>query len=144
MNLTGWEPFYAMDQIFNQFPAFFGYEPQLGVGEYLDFDWFPPVDISETDKEYLIRAALPAVRKEDVQVTYTDGMLTLSGERRKEEEQSGEKLHRVESLYGNFMRSFELPDTIDAGAISAVAKDGVLTIHVPKTEAKKLATITVQ
>ena len=145
MSLSKWEPFYAMDKMFNRFPTFFGYEqPRLGVGENLDFEWAPPVDISETDQEYLIRAVLPAVKKEDVKVTYKDGMLTLSGERRKEEEQVGEKFYRVESFYGNFLRSFELPDAIDAGAIKAVAKDGVLTVHVPKTETKKLATIAVQ
>jgi HSP20 family protein len=144
MNLTRWEPFYGMDKMFDRLPGFFGYRPQLGAGEYRDFDWTPSVDISETDKEYLIRAALPAVKKEDVKVTYEDGMLTLSGERRKEEEKVGEKFHRVESLYGNFTRSFQLPDAIDAGKISAVAKDGVLTVHVPKTEVKKLATIAVQ
>ena len=146
MNLTKWEPFYAMEKMFTRFPAFLGQRPLRGNSEYFDFDWSPSVDISETDKEYLIRAALPAVKKEDVTVTYEDGMLTLSGERHKEEEHEGEKFHRVESFYGNFSRSFELPDAIDAEAISAEAKDGVLTIHVPKTKAetKKIATIKVQ
>jgi HSP20 family protein len=146
MNLTRWEPFYAMYKVFNRFPDFLGYGPRLGAAEYRDFDWSPSVDISETDKEYLIRAALPAVKKEDVKVTYEGGMLTLSGERRKEEEQRGEKSHRVESFYGNFSRCFELPDTIDAEAISAEAKEGVLTVHVPKTkvEVRKPATIKVQ
>ena len=144
MNLTRWEPFYGMDKMFNRLPGLFGYAPW--GSEYLDFDWSPSVDISETEKEYLIRAALPAVKKEDVKVTYEDGMLTLSGERRKEEEQKGEKFHRVESFYGNFSRSFELPNAIDAEAISAEAKDGVLTVHVPKmkAEATKPATIKVQ
>jgi HSP20 family protein len=146
MNLTRWEPFYAMDKMFNRFPSLFGYGPRLGTAEYPDLDWLPSVDISETDQEYLIRAALPAVKKEDVEVTYEDGTLTLSGERRKEEGETGEKFHRVESFYGNFSRSFELPDAIDADAISAEVKDGVLTVHVPKTkvEVKKLATIKVQ
>ena len=146
MNLTKWEPFYVMDKMFNRFPAFFGQMPRLGAGGYFDFDWAPSVDISETDKEYLIRAALPAVKKEDVKVTYEDGTLTLSGERRKEEEQESEKFHRVESLYGNFSRSFELPDAIEAERISAEAKDGVLTVHVPKMKAepRKIATINVQ
>jgi len=143
MNLSKWEPFYAMDKIFN---PWFGYRPPMGAGEYVDFDWAPSVDISETEKEYLIRAALPAVKKEDVKVTYENGMLTLSGERRKEEEAKDEKFHRVESFYGSFSRCFDLPDAIDANAISAEAKDGVLTIRVPKmkAEAKKFATITVQ
>ena len=146
MNLTRWEPFYAMDKMFHRFAPFFGHLPRLQADEYLDYDWTPSVDISETEKEYLIKAALPAVKKEDVEVTYEDGMLTLSGERRKEEEQKGEKFHRVESFYGNFSRSFELPDAVDPETITAEAKEGVLTVHVPKTkvETKKLATIKVQ
>jgi HSP20 family protein len=146
MNLVRWEPFYEMDKMFSRFPAFFGQRPMLGGGEYFDFDWSPSVDISETDKEYLIRATVPAVKKEDVKVTYENGTLTLSGERRKEYEEKGEKFHKVESLYGNFSRSLELPDDINAEAISAEAKDGVLTVHVPKTkvEQKKIATIKVQ
>ena len=145
MNLMRWEPFEAMDLMFNRFPGFFRFDkPQLGTGEY--FDWSPATDISETDKEYLIRAALPAVKKEDVKVTYENGVLTLRGERRQQEEQKDEKFHRVESYYGNFSRSFALPDVIDEDAIKAESKDGVLTIHVPKaqSEMKKLTTIKVQ
>ncbi len=142
MNLMRWEPFEAM-KMFNYFPNSFG-RPLLETGEY--FDWAPSVDVSETGQEYLIRAALPAVKKEDVKVTYEDGMLTLSGERRQKAEQKDVKYHRVENYYGKFSRSFALPDAIDADAISAESKDGVLTIHVPKSksEAKKLTTITVQ
>ncbi len=142
MNLMRWQPFEAM-KMFDYFPNSFG-RPLLETGKY--FDWSPSVDVSETDQEYLIRAALPAVKKEDVKVTYEDGMLTLSGERRQEEEQKDVKYHRVESYYGNFSRSFMLPDAIDADAIKAESKDGILTIHLPKSksEAKKLTTITVQ
>jgi HSP20 family protein len=145
MNLMRWEPFEAMDLMFNRFPSFFRFDrPQLGTGEY--FDWSPATDISETDKEYLIRAALPAVKKEDVKVTYENGVLTLSGERRQQEEQKDEKFHRVENYYGNFSRTFALPDVIDEDAIKAESQDGVLTIHVPKaqSEVKKLTTIKVQ
>ena len=145
MNLTRWEPFEAMDLMFNRLPGFFRFgRPQLGTGEY--FDWSPATDISETDEEYLIRAELPAVKKEDVKVTYENGVLTLSGERRQQEQQKDEKFHRVESYYGNFSRTFALPDVIDEDAIKAESKDGVLTIHVPKaqSEVKKLTTIKVQ
>lgn len=142
MNLMRWEPFEAM-KMFNYFPNSFG-RPLLETGEY--FDWAPSVDVSETGQEYLIRAALPAVKKEDVKVTYEDGMLTLSGERRQKEEQKDVKYHRLENYYGKFSRSFALPDAIDADAISAESKDGVLAIHLPKSksEAKKLTTIRVQ
>jgi HSP20 family protein len=144
MNMIPWEPFYSMDDMFKSLPALFGRLTPLSGN--MSTAWSPPVDISETGEEYLIRAALPAVKKEDVSVTVEDGMLTLSGERRQKEEQNGEKFHKVESFYGDFSRSFALPDAIDAGAIRAESQDGVLTIHVPKTkaEAKKPATIKVQ
>jgi len=144
MSLIRWEPFYSVDDMFKGLPALFGrVSPFSG---YANTDWSPSVDISESGEEYLIRAALPAVKKEDVSVTVDDGMLTLSGERRQKEEQNGEKFHKVESFYGNFSRAFALPEGIDAAAIRAESKDGVLTIHVPKTkaEARKPTSIKVQ
>jgi HSP20 family protein len=138
MEFMRWEPFGAMN-VCSCFPNSFG-RPLLEAGEY--FDWSPSVDISETGAEYLIRAALPAVRKEDVKVTYEDGLLTLTGAR--QEEEKGVKYHRVENYYGNFSRSFVLPDAIDAEAIRAELKDGVFTIHLPKSKSKKPTTITVQ
>ena len=144
MSLIRWEPFYSVDDMFKGLPALFG--RMTPFSGYANTDWSPSVDISESGEEYLIRAALPAVKKEEVAVTGEDGMLTLSGERRQKEEQNGEKFHKVESFYGNFSRAFALPEGIDAAAIRAESKDGVLTIHVPKTkvEAKKPTTIKVQ
>lgn len=150
MSLIRWEPFTAMDDMFNRFPSLLGRWPRFagngnGDANY-NYEWAPPVDISETGEEYLIRAALPAVKKEDVNVTVEDGMLTLSGERRQKEEQKDEKFHKVESFYGSFSRSFALPEAVNEAAIKADSKDGVLTIHVPKTkvEAKKPTMIKVQ
>jgi HSP20 family protein len=146
MSLIRWEPFTAMDDMFNRFPNLLGRWPRVSGNTESSLDWSPSVDISETGQEYLIRATLPAVKKEDVDITVDDGMLTLSGERRQQEEQKEEKFHKVESFYGNFSRSFALPDAIDAAAIRAESKEGVLTIHVPKTraEARKPTTIKVQ
>ena len=146
MSVVRWEPFSAMDEMFNRFPSFFGRWPKFAADPQAKLDWAPSVDISETGQEYLIRAALPAVSKEDVKVTVDDGMLTLSGERFRKEEQKDEKFHKVESYYGSFSRSFALPDAVDEAAIRAESKDGVLTIHVPKTqvEAKKPTNIKVQ
>lgn len=146
MSLIRWEPFGAMDEMFGRFPAFFGRMPRLPGNGDTELDWSPTVDISETPQEFLIRAALPAVKKEDVKLTVENGMLTLSGERHQKEEQKGEKFHKVESYYGSFSRSFALPDAVDEAKIRAESKDGVLTIHVPKTvvETKKPTTITVQ
>jgi HSP20 family protein len=147
MNLIRWEPFAGMDQMFNPLlPNLFGRFPRyLGSGD-ANHDWAPPVDISETGEEYLIRAALPAVKKEDVNVTVEDGMLTLAGERQQTEDLKDEKFHKVESFYGNFSRSFALPEYVNEKGITADAKDGVLTVHIPKTkvEAAKPTTIKVQ
>lgn len=146
MNVIRWEPFGAMDDMFTRFPSLFERWARLSGSGEKSVGWSPSVDISETDQEYLIRASLPAVRKEDVNVTVEDGMLTLSGERRQEEEQKDEKFHKIESFYGSFSRSFSIPEGTDTAAIRAESKDGVLTIHVPKTkaEARKPTTIKVQ
>ena len=146
MSLVRWEPFSAMDEMVNRFPSFFGRWPRFADESEQRFDWAPSVDISETGEEYLIRAALPAVKKEDIKVDVADGMLTVSGERRKKEEEKGEKFHKVETWYGSFSRSFALPDAVDEAAIRAESKDGVLTIHVPKikVETKKPTTVKVQ
>jgi len=146
MSLIHWEPFTSMDDMFNRFPSLLGRWPRFSGNGEANLEWSPSVDISETGQEYLIRATLPAVKKEDVEVTVEDGMLTLRGERRQQEEQKDEKFHKVESFYGSFSRTFALPDAIDAAAVRAESKDGVLTIHVPKTkaEATKPTTIKVQ
>ena len=146
MSLVRWDPFSSMDEMFARMPSLFGRFPRLaGDGEGA-VEWSPTVDISETDAEYLLKAQLPAVKKEDVHVTFDDGMLTISGERKQEKEEKGEKFHRTESLYGAFSRSFSLPESINAAAIRAEAKDGVITIHVPKSkiEARKPTEIKIQ
>jgi HSP20 family protein len=133
MTLIRWEPFSSIDEMFKGLPALFGrLTPYSG---HTNSDWAPSVDISERGGEYLIRASLPAVKKEDVSVTFQDGLLTLSGERRQQQEHRDEKFHKVETFYGHFSRSFALPDGIDAATIRAESKDGVLTIHVPKSKA---------
>ncbi len=100
-------------------------------------DWAPSADISETDKEYLIRAELPAVKKEDVQVMFDDGMITIKGERKQQKEDKNEKYHRMESFYGSFERRFSLPENVNVDAICCESKDGILTVHIPKTETPK-------
>jgi HSP20 family protein len=100
-------------------------------------DWSPSADISETDKEYVIRAELSAVKKEDVHVTYDDGVLTIKGERKQERDEKHLKFHRVESFYGSFERSFSLPENANVDAIRCESKDGVLAVHILKTEKSK-------
>ena len=97
-------------------------------------DWIPTVDISETEGEYLIKAELPEVRKEDVKVTVENGVLTLQGERRQEKEEKGKRFHRVERSYGSFVRSFSLPESVDESAVKAEYKDGVLHVTLQKSQ----------
>jgi HSP20 family protein len=109
-----------------------------GGGESLALaEWMPLVDIAEDDKEYLITAELPEVKKEDVKVTMENGVLTVTGERQFEKEEKNKKWHRVERAYGSFARSFALPDDGDAAKVNAEFKDGILKVHVAKSEAAR-------
>jgi len=99
--------------------------------------WMPLVDITEDDKEYLITAELPEVKKEDVKVTVENGVLTLTGERKFEKEEKDKRYHRLERSYGSFARSFTLPSDSDAQKVNAEFKDGVLKVHVTKSETAK-------
>lgn len=100
-----------------------------------EFEWQPATDVVETDKEFVFKAELPGVKKEDVSVELEGDVLTIKGERKEEKEEKGKKMHRVERFYGSFLRSFALPDNVDTKAIRAEMKDGVLEVHVPKTAA---------
>lgn len=100
-------------------------------------DWAPSCNVSETPEEYRIEAELPGVKEEDVEVNVEHRLLTLRGERHAEKEEKGKKLHRVESSYGSFMRSFTLPEDADEDKIAADYKDGLLTVRVPRTEPKE-------
>jgi HSP20 family protein len=136
MRLVRWDPFSDIDTLFNRrLPKAFAGWPRLSLGGESELEWSPSADISETDKEYLIRAELPAVKKEDVKVTIDQGMLTIEGERKQQKEEKNEKFHRVERLHGSFTRSFSLPDNINIDAISCEDRDGVLTVRIPKVEA---------
>ena len=139
MSLIRWEPFGDVDTLFNRLvPSSYANWPRLSVeGNGKKLDWAPSADISETDREYLIRAELPAVSKEDVQVTFDDGMLTIKGERKQHKEDKNEKFHRVESFYGSFERRFSLPENVNADTISCDSKEGILTVHIPKSEMLK-------
>ena len=136
MNLVKWSPFRELEDIQTRLNRFFNETP-FG-------DWAPPVDIQETDKEYLIKAELPEVKKEDVKVEMLDGVLTIQGERQQEKEEKGKKFHKMERSYGKFVREFSLPSEVDATKIAAEFKDGMLHIHLPKTATPKPKAIEVK
>jgi HSP20 family protein len=139
MSLRRWDPFADMDTIFNRMlPAGLSPWPRLaGTSGNRKLEWAPSADISETDQEFLIRAELPTVKKEDVQVTLDEGIITIKGERRQQNDNKSEKYHRVESFYGSFERSFALPDNVSADNIRCDSKDGILTVHIPKANMQK-------
>jgi HSP20 family protein len=138
MNITRWDPFGSIDELFGRFGApGFGRWPRAFEADGKVIEWAPSADISETDKEYLVKAELPGVKREDVKLTVDQGMLTIQGERKHEKEEKGEKYHRVERAYGTFFRSFSLPENAAAGDIHAESKDGVLLVHIPKMKSEK-------
>lgn len=141
MNITRWEPFREVEELFRQYsPLFTRALRRNGEGG----EWTPVADISETDKEYVIKAELPEVKKEDVKVTLDDRVITISGERRHEKEHKDANEIRVESFYGTFSRSFSLPDHIDPNGVRAETKDGVLRVHIPKTQAPATTPVAIE
>ncbi len=139
--LTTWDPFKELDEMQRRLATIFGRAPVRKDSEREEAmtvaEWAPLVDITEDDKEYLIKAELPEVKKDDVKVSVQDGVLTISGERKYEKEEKGKKYHRIERAYGSFARSFTLPDDADAEKVAGDFKDGVLKVHVPKSEKAK-------
>ena len=106
--------------------------------------WAPAVDIFETpdpDREYVIKADLPEMRREDIGVTFENNVLTIDGERKADADAT---FHRSERAYGRFARSFTLPVTVDGSRITATYKDGVLTVRVPQREEARPKQIQVQ
>ena len=136
MSLIRWTPFSEIDNLFHPLTNLANLQ-RLALGDSKKLEWAPSADISETEKEYLIRAELPAVKKEDIQVTLEEGMITIKGERKQQKEDKNEKFHRTESFYGTFERRFSLPDNVNAEAVRCESKDGILTVHIPKSEAPK-------
>lgn len=147
MNLTRFDPFRELEDLSTRLNTWFG-QPVTRRGREEDgmtfSDWAPALDVEETDNEYLIKADLPAIRKEDLKINIEDGMLTLEGERKHEKEEKGRKYHRVERSYGKFMRRLALPTDIDQQKVAAEFKDGVLHVRLPKAASAKPRSIDVK
>ena len=132
---TRWNPYKDRDEFENRLATMLDAREATGNGgkEALTVaQWSPLVDITEEEKEYLIRAELPEMKKEDVRLTVENGVLTISGERKFEKEEKGRKYHRIERAYGSFVRSFSLPEDADGSKVTADFKDGLLQVHLPK------------
>lgn len=139
--LTRWEPFAdlldlrrEMDQLLE---TFFGRAPAEAA-------WSPAVDVYETKDDIVVKAELPGVKPEDVEVSIVGDTLTLKGERRKEAEVREEGYYRIERSYGAFQRSLTLPSVVNAEKVKATYKDGLLEIKLPKKEEAKPKTVKVE
>lgn len=145
MALVNWTPFREFEDLFDRYNRVFNRSGSAAADkDNAVVQWRPAANISETDKEYLIKAELPEVEKKDVEVTVHEGVITIRGERRYERADDSERQHRVESFYGSFARSFSLPADADESKIHAESKDGVLKVHIPKTVQSKPKPIDIQ
>ena len=145
--LAMWNPFRELDEVQNRLGGFFGGRfPRFGDGNggLKLADWSPQVDITEDDKEYLIKADLPEMKKDEIKVNVENGVLSVSGERKTEKEEKNKKFHRIERSYGTFMRSFALPEDADGTKVAAEFKEGVLRVHLPKNPVAKPKAIEVK
>jgi HSP20 family protein len=134
MKLAKWDPFREMEAVLDR------YRPGRSLGQSEEMarsDWYPTVDVSETDGAYHIHAELPGVKKEDIKVSVHEGVLSLTGQRESKHEENNKKVHRVERSYGSFSRSFALPENVSAEQVEANFQDGVLEIDIPKAEVPK-------
>jgi len=134
-NLLAPEPVFTLQQRLNR--LFEDTFLPLGAEPFSMAAWSPSCDIYETENEIVVKAEIPGLKKEDVKLSVQDNVLTLSGERKFEEETKKENYVRVERGYGSFTRSFTLPAYVDATKISAEFKDGLLEVKLPKSEAAK-------
>lgn len=140
MSIIRWEPMRELDEFFRRFS---GVARRPG-GTVEGAEWTPAANISETASDYLIKAELPEVKKEDVSITLQNGVITIAGERKFRKEDKDENSLRVESFYGTFSRSFALPENADQEHISAETKDGVLRVRIPKIAAKNPAAVEIK
>ena len=144
MQLTKWDPFREIEDVFGRYSKALSW-PRLGSQEIMTSDdWAPRVDIAETEEEFIIKAEIPDVKKEEVNITVDNGVLSIRGERKKEKEEKGKRFHRIERYYGSFTRSFTLPDNVDESKIEASFKDGMLNLQIPKSKESKPKAIDVK
>ncbi|HED06386.1 MAG TPA: Hsp20/alpha crystallin family protein [Ignavibacteria bacterium] len=126
-----------LDRLFNSFGKRFGFNDNDVNEEYENAVWMPLTDIVETDNNYSLHLDLPGIKKDDVKISYSDGQLSISGERKQEKETKNAKYHRLERAFGKYYRTFTLPKQIMEDKIDAEFKDGQLMINIPKAEEAK-------
>jgi HSP20 family protein len=140
MALVRWDPVRELDSFQSDmnrlFDSFFGGR-ESGRGSGYGRRWIPAMDLVETDDALVLKADLPGLDREDVEIEVKDNLLTVSGERKAEHEEKGEGFYRVERAFGRFSRSLDLPQGIDASEVSADFHQGVLEVRIPKPEERQ-------
>ena len=139
MNLMRWDPYRELAGLQDRFTRAYGRtdrEDEVGLAA-----WAPPVDIAEEKDKIVITAELPGFKENEIEIQTENGMLTLRGERKFEKESEGKNFHRVERSYGQFVRTFSLPNNVDREKIQAKFQDGLLKVELPKREDAKPRTI---
>jgi HSP20 family protein len=135
MAITRYDPFRDLARMQHRLNRIFGDAYQGGDEGLSRGDWMPPVDIFENDKhEIVLKAELPGISREDIDIRVENNLLTIRGERKHDQETKQESYHRIERVYGAFSRSFQLPSTVNMEQVAAEFKDGVLTVVLPARE----------
>lgn len=137
MPIVRWDPFSDMVQLRDEIGRWFEGVTERERGGKKSAIWAPEVDIKETDKEVVLKADLPGMKMEDIDVSVDEDQLVIKGERKEEKEEKEKGYIRVERSYGSFYRSFNIGVPVKSDQIKATYKDGVLEINLPKAEAKK-------
>lgn len=137
MNIVRFDPFRELEAMTNRLNRLF--DPSIARREGPDDfgGWAPAIDVEETEKEYRIKADLPEVTKNDVKVNIEDGVLTIEGERKQEKEEKNKKFHRVERVYGKFVRRLNVPSDVAEDQVAAEFANGVLNVRLPKSAGAK-------
>ena len=147
MAIVRWDPFRELTDMQSRMSRLFGeFYGRRGEDDLLPRStWWPPVDIYENDRhELVLKAELPDMKRDDIKLVVDDNILTISGEKTCDSEMKDENCHRVERTYGQFSRSFSLPNTVDTAKVNAEYKNGVLSVTLPKREEAKPKQITVK
>lgn len=143
-----------MTRMLNLIPRTVSFLPERNLWDRIFEDWSPEVlekektwmpafDISENDKEYTLTAEMPGIDPKELDITLSDGVLTVKGEKKQEKEEKGENYHRIERSYGSFQRSFHIPEKVKTEKVDATYKDGVLKLKLEKDEKNETKKITV-
>lgn len=146
MAITKWSPMKELvnlqDEMNRLFNEFFSRKPESR--RIVEREWSPDVDVAETDNAFVVTAEIPGIDKKDIKITFHNNVLTIKGEKKKEEEIKEQNFHQIERVYGSFQRSFTLPSDVEADKIEASYKNGILKINIPKSEEERAKEINIK